>query len=93
MRVDGVKESQYKFKVSMKYINDDSVYQIPPKVTKMITPAKEIQFIVSLYPHPLRTLHTVFQLEFYGATYPFFLHSQVAFSLIYFSYGDGVSLK
>ena len=54
----------------------------------MITPAKDIEFIVSLYPNPLRTLHTVFQLEIEGATSPFFLHSQVAFALLNISEGD-----
>ena len=62
--------------------NNKSIFQIPPKVPKMITPAKDIGFIVSLYPHPLRNLHTVFQLDKDGATFPFFLHSQVAFALI-----------
>jgi hypothetical protein len=48
----------------------------------MITPAKDIEFIVSLYPNTLRNLHTVFQFDFQGAAFPFFLHSQVAFALI-----------
>jgi hypothetical protein len=55
----------------------------------MITPAKDIEFIVNLYPNPLRTLHTVFQLEIEGAASPFFLHSQVAFTLLKLSKGDG----
>jgi hypothetical protein len=54
----------------------------------MITPAKDIEYIVSLYPTPLRTLHTVFQIEIEGATSPFFLHSQVAFALLKQSKGD-----
>ena len=55
---------------------------MPPKVSNMITPAKDIEFIISLYPNSLRTLHTVFQLDIEGASYPFYLHSQVAFALI-----------
>jgi uncharacterized protein (DUF486 family) len=51
----------------------------------MITPAKDIEFIVSLYPDQLRTMQKVFQLEIEGATSPFFLHSQVAFALLKFS--------
>jgi hypothetical protein len=70
---EGVKESSYNFQVCKK--NAESVIQIPPKVSKMITPAKDIGFIISLYPNPLRTLHTVFQLDIDGATAPFFLHS------------------
>jgi hypothetical protein len=58
------------------------VYQIPPKLAKMITPAEGIEFIVSLYPNPLRSLHTVFKLNIEGLTSPFFMHSQVAFALI-----------
>ena len=48
--------------------NSEFVHQIPPKMPRMITPAKDIEFIVSLYPNPLRTLHTVFQLDIDGAT-------------------------
>jgi hypothetical protein len=48
----------------------------------MITLAKDIEFIESLYPNPLRGLHTVFQLEIDGAKSPFYLHSQVAFALM-----------
>jgi hypothetical protein len=48
----------------------------------MITSAKDIEFIVSLYPNQLRIMHTVFQLEIEGASSPFFLHSQVAFALL-----------
>jgi hypothetical protein len=59
----------------------------------MITPAKDIEFIVALYPNELRNMHTVFQLEIEGATYPLFLHSQVAFALIKISKGKGNCLK
>lgn len=59
----------------------------------MITPAKDIEFIVGLYPHPLRTLQTVFQLDIEGATCPFFLYSQVAFALIQTSLCGGDSLE
>jgi hypothetical protein len=48
----------------------------------MITPAKDIEYIESLYPNPLRTLHTVFKLDIDGEASPFYLHSQVAFALI-----------
>jgi hypothetical protein len=64
----------------MKY--SECVFQIPPKLSKMITLAKDIEYIVSLYPNPLRNLHTVFELDIEGAAFPFFLHSQVAFALI-----------
>lgn len=80
MRLDGVKESKFDFKSSVK--NAEFVNQMPFKMSKMITTAKNIEFIMSLYPNPLRTLHTIFQLEIEGASYKFFLHSQVAFTLI-----------
>jgi hypothetical protein len=79
-KVEGVKESKYKLEVA--FLNAESVHQFPSKLSLMITPAKDIEYIVSLYPNPLRTMHTVFQLEIDGATSPFFLHSQVAFAMI-----------
>jgi uncharacterized radical SAM superfamily protein len=66
MTLDGVKESKFDLKSSVK--NAEFARQIPYKVSKMITPAKNIEFIISLYPNPLRTLHTIFQLEIEGAT-------------------------
>jgi hypothetical protein len=81
--LESVKESLYNFK-DLKN-NAESVYQFPRQFPKMITPAKDIEFITSLYPYPLRTLHTVFRLDLNGAIFPFFLHSQVAFALIQIS--------
>ena len=59
----------------------------------MIATVPNIEFIISLYPNPLRTMHKMFRLDIEGATTPIILHSQVAFALMKISQGTPDSLR
>jgi hypothetical protein len=78
--IEGAKESEDSFNVFL--MNDNSVNQIPSKLSHIITLAKDIEFIVHLYPKQLRTLPTIFRLDIEGVSSPFFLHSHVAYLMI-----------